>query len=1205
MMKTLVTQQFKLYRLPWRRPVCTFSLILFVVFLQLCSTTSFAWAAVASVRSNGANETVSTGNISLQAPAGVVIHPNGTLYIADTGAGQVLKIAPGGNVSTLAITGLTSPKGLALDNSGNLYIVDSTNNKVIKVTPDGAQSNIDMGSITLTNPYGIAVDASNNIYLSEPASGRILIVPSTGSASAYSITTTTPLNNPSGLATDRSGNLYIADKGNDRIVKVIDGTSTEIASGASFSGPTGVAIDNNGNLYVCNETSGLIEKIDSGNNVSSYTLYGYTLATPGAVAVDPFGTLYIADTGNNQIRKAQQRSIGFGHLNLGSTTPTTLSLQLAITAGMQIDTIQLLTAGTASQDFKQNGATTCTATTYNSTSTCTVAIDFLPVASGLRQGALVVTYHFTNPSFSQGRPASLTSHPNTSIASNVLTVPLYGIADASQAILSPSVASVISTGTTSIGNTYQVAVDGSGNIYAGSYMGATVYKIPAGGGSPTTVSTGTYTIGLVTGIALDSAGNLYIADHDSSVVLRVTASGTVTAMTITASSRNIFNPTGLALDVSGDVYVADYGSGRVVKFTPPTTNASTATVTGTVVNFPGVTFNNISIYGVSVDSLGNIYTADAGNVIYRLSPAGVVTTITPTGLTAAISSAGAPVVDSFGNISLTDINNSRLISLANNFSGSLLSVGGLNNYLGMAFTHTIDANGNIYYPDWGYGRIVFVQRTAGILSFSSTTQGFTSSDSPKSVVVTNKGTLPLTFSAATSYPNDFVQNSTDTNPCSLNTSLSFEQTCNVAFKFTPQTNGTLTETATITNNNANQANATQQITLKGESIYPGDTTSTTVAVTPSGVTLGSPVSITVTVSDTTTGKTSTAPTGSVTITDTPADGSKTTLGGGARSLSNGSVTLSNVILQGAGAHAISATYAGILHSFLASANSTRVTVKAIPTITLATNTNPILITNAITFTATVASTPTTPTGNVIFYDGTTALGTVALTNGVAAFTTSSLAAATHSITATYLGNMNFTSVTSSTIAELVQDYTLSIGSSSGGSTGGSGASAPTQTVLPGGTATFTLALDPSNGGTFPAPVMLSVTGVPTGGTAILTPAILPAGSSLTNVTLTVTLPKVMANAKTTHTPIRSIAPVMLGLLLMPFAWHFRKTSKRLRGTVCSLILLVLGVVLTTGLSGCGSTSSGYFGQKPTSYTLTITATSGNVSRSTNVTLTVQ
>ena len=81
------------------------------------------------------------------------------------------------------------------------------------------------------------------------------------------------------------------------------------------------------------------------------------------------------------------------------------------------------------------------------------------------------------------------------------------------------------------------------------------------------------------------------------------------------------------------------------------------------------------------------------------------------------------------------------------------------------------------------------------------------------------------------------------------------------------------------------------------------------------------------------------------------------------------------------------------------------------TTTVTSSKNPSNFGDAVTFTATVASTGI-PTGSVTFNDSTTVLGTAALNgSGVATFTTSSLAIGNHTITAQYAGNTNFTAST--------------------------------------------------------------------------------------------------------------------------------------------------------------------------------------------------
>jgi hypothetical protein len=359
------------------------------------------------------------------------------------------------------------------------------------------------------------------------------------------------------------------------------------------------------------------------------------------------------------------------------------------------------------------------------------------------------------------------------------------------------------------------------------------------------------------------------------------------------------------------------------------------------------------------------------------------------------------------------------------------------------------------------------------------------------------------------------------------------------------------------------------------------------------VLVSNPITFTATVT-----ATSGTPTGSVNFYD-----GTTLLASATLSSGKASYTISNLA---AATHSITAVYGGDGNFVSVTSSAVSLAVnKATPAVTLVSSVNPVLVTNPVTFTATVTATSGTPTGSVNFYDGTTLLASATLSSGKASYTTSSLAAATHSITAVYGGDGNFVSVTSSAVAELVQDYTVGISGSSGGSgSGGSSDDSSSQTVIPGGTATYTLALGPSNGTVFPSEVTLSLSGLPPGATATITPQTLPAGSSLTNVTLSVQLPT--PTAKSTSNPLyRSAAPIALGLLLLPFAARLRKVSRKLNGTIFIVLLGIAGAASLFGLSGCGTHLNGFFGQAQKSYTITITATSGNLQHSTAVTLIVQ
>jgi hypothetical protein len=270
--------------------------------------------------------------------------------------------------------------------------------------------------------------------------------------------------------------------------------------------------------------------------------------------------------------------------------------------------------------------------------------------------------------------------------------------------------------------------------------------------------------------------------------------------------------------------------------------------------------------------------------------------------------------------------------------------------------------------------------------------------------------------------------------------------------------------------------------------------------------------------------------------------------------------------------------------------------KATPALSLAPGASSLLVSNPLTLTATASSTLRTPTGTVTFLDGTASLGTIALTGGVATLTTSSLAVGSHSITAVYSGDSNFTSQTSAASTVQVNDFNLTISASSSSA----GDSSTSQTVLPGGTATYTFTISPTGATTFRAAVNLTVSGLPAGATYAITPTSIASGAGATQVTLSVNLPKQTAMLHSGE----KLAPLSLALLLLPFVGRLRRSSRRLMRLAAVLLLVLAGAGAAATLTGCGSTT-GFFASPQTTYNVTITGTSGALSHATTVTLTVQ
>ncbi len=200
---------------------------------------------------------------------------------------------------------LNAPSGAALDAEGNLYIADTSNHRIRRtdaagnmttVAGSGAQGYSGDGgpavAAQLNAPSGVAVDAAGNLYIADTGNHRIRVVDAAGNidtvagsgVQGYSgdggLAVAAQLNAPSSVAVDTEDNyLYIADTGNQRIRKVDAAGNIDTVAGNGTQGFSG----------------------DGGPAVAAQ------LNAPSGVAVDAEGAyLYIADTGNQRIRKVGQ-----------------------------------------------------------------------------------------------------------------------------------------------------------------------------------------------------------------------------------------------------------------------------------------------------------------------------------------------------------------------------------------------------------------------------------------------------------------------------------------------------------------------------------------------------------------------------------------------------------------------------------------------------------------------------------------------------------------------------------------------------------------------------------------------------------------------------------------------------------------------------------------------------------------------------------
>jgi hypothetical protein len=722
---------------------------------------------------------------------------------------------------------------------------------------------------------------------------------------------------------------------------------------------------------------------------------------------------------------------------------------------------QALTTGIAGMDYTIASGGTCGSVSYHSGDSCTVNVVFAPLYPGQRLGAVVI------------------KNSNGGLLGETL---LTGVAKGSLAVLVPGEMTTVAGDNqwifqednvlainASIFLPTGVVGDAAGNFYISDSSNNRIRRVDAktglistvaGNGTPGYGGDGAVGYdGMISdpaGIIIDGAGDIYFADTGNHVIRRIdaitgylsTVAGTGTVQGYTgdnglATAATLSLPEGLAFDATGDLYIADTGN-NVIREVNVTTGVIT-TIAGTGVagynadNIPATTAKLYSPWNLVVGPDNSLYVADLMNQrIRKVSSIGIITTIAGNGNEGFAGDGGvasqselneptAVILDPAGDIYIADSGNNRIreISAApnpnivNNDIQTIAGSGG-EQYVGDGGPANLaniygpsslffDQTGNLFLADMFHNRIREISASGISLTFPEMRVGKVSTTA-QIEAVQDDGNATLNIAAPT-FDNSALAPASTT--CNTGTAVAIATSCNLGIEFAPTTVGTLVTGTLKVNSDA--ANTPTVVNLSGQ-VLSVNPTSTSVNPSPNPSLVGQTVTFTATVSSG-----GAALTGAVTI----LDGSVTVCTANVNS--NGIAVCSSSTLT-LGSHSITASYAGDTSDAASVSPAVTLVVQQPTTIALTVSPNPVVVTSNVTLTATATAPSGTPAGNLVFYDGSTAIGSASMDpNGVASFSTTSLAVGTHNLTAKYAGLPPDpdAGATSNTVSEVVQLATTS------------------------------------------------------------------------------------------------------------------------------------------------------------------------------------
>jgi uncharacterized protein (TIGR03437 family) len=500
----------------------------------------------------------------------------------------------------------------------------------------------------------------------------VLAACGTASAQSYSISTfaggALPVNisgtsatlyGPQSVAVDAKGNVFFADQNDVLRVDATTGMLSLVAGNgtAGYSGDDGLAVDAQLNLEL-------------------------NIVGGGGLALDTAGNLYIADTGNQCIRKVTNGVIttvaGTGTSGFSGDNGPATSAKLSGPAGVGLDSAQnLYIADTGNRRIRKvsNGIVTTVAgggTGTGDNGPAASASLFYPEGVAFDQaGNMYIA------DFGASRIRKVSNGVITTVAGNG-TLGFSGDNG-------PAVGA-------GLNEPEGVAVDAAGNIYIADYFNNRVRKVSNG-----VITTVTASVSLPAGVAADAAGNVYIADRGNGRIRGIVndelstlaGGGSFIGEGGPATSAQFhFSIASLTADSGGNLYISDTGNNLVHEVLGGTiavlAGAGTPGFSGDY--GPAIDAQLSSNDGIAVDSAGGLYVSDSGNNRVRKVSGGIITTVAGTGtpgfsgdgglaVNAQLQGPSAVAVDNAGNLYIADSGNSRIRKVSNGVISTIAGTG--------------------------------------------------------------------------------------------------------------------------------------------------------------------------------------------------------------------------------------------------------------------------------------------------------------------------------------------------------------------------------------------------------------------------------------------------------------------------------------------------------------------------------------------------